>query len=88
LRAFMPMLSSLDTRREETAVRSAYACLGSVDFSRCVLAHPSHALAVLPVRGVHWSDWGSPERVVASIRRDGIAEDGVTGWGSRSREAR
>jgi mannose-1-phosphate guanylyltransferase len=27
------------------------------------------ALAVLPVRGVHWSDLGDPERVLATRRR-------------------
>lgn len=41
----------------------------SVDFSRQVLTARPGCLAVLPVRGVHWSDLGDPERVRATWRR-------------------
>jgi len=71
-RAFAPVLSNLDTPREEDAVRMAYSRLETVDFARCVLVHQTHALAVIPVQGVSWSDWGSPRRVVTSMRRLGI----------------
>jgi hypothetical protein len=36
------------------------------NFSRDVLSHAGE-LAVLPVTGSGWSDWGSPQRVFASL---------------------
>jgi hypothetical protein len=36
------------------------------NFSRAVLSR-ADALAVLPVTGSGWSDWGSPQRVFASL---------------------
>jgi hypothetical protein len=46
-----------------------YCGLPSVDFSRQVLSARPDRLAVLPVRGVHWSDLGDPDRVLATRRR-------------------
>jgi hypothetical protein len=34
-----------------------------------VLSARPDGLAVLPVRGVHWSDLGDPERVLSTRRR-------------------
>jgi mannose-1-phosphate guanylyltransferase len=42
-----------------------YAGLPIIDFSRTVLAAAPDALAVLPVKGVAWSDLGDPGRVEA-----------------------
>jgi mannose-1-phosphate guanylyltransferase len=42
-----------------------YAGLPVMDFSRTVLAAAPEALAVLPVKGVEWSDLGNPARVDA-----------------------
>ena len=46
-----------------------YCGLPSVDFSRQVLSARPDRLAVLPARGVHWSDLGDPDRVLATRRR-------------------
>ncbi|MBL0219510.1 MAG: hypothetical protein IPQ07_37285 [Myxococcales bacterium] len=45
----------------------------SANFSRDVLAH-APALAVVPVTGSGWSDWGSPARVFASLEGDGESD--------------
>jgi hypothetical protein len=37
-----------------------------------VLGTKTANLAVLPVRGVTWSDWGEPARVVGTLGRLGI----------------
>ncbi len=46
-------------------IEDLYAGLPATDFSRAVLAAAPEALAVLPVKGVGWSDLGDPARVEA-----------------------
>jgi hypothetical protein len=36
------------------------------NFSRAILSH-ARSLVVAPVAGTGWSDWGSPQRVFASL---------------------
>jgi mannose-1-phosphate guanylyltransferase len=52
---------------EAVAVGSLYDALGSADFSSAVLQGQAAELAVLPVHGVAWSDWGDPRRVLSSL---------------------
>ena len=60
---------------EEAAVARAYSTLAPADFSREVLTTRTGLLSVMPVRGVSWSDLGSPERVRrARARREGAGE--------------
>jgi mannose-1-phosphate guanylyltransferase len=54
------------------AMRSLYAQLPSSNFSDDVLGNDPAHLAVLPVRGVLWSDWGEPARVLHTLRTVGI----------------
>lgn len=54
--------------REET-LREVYSTLPSVDFSKAILAHDPHGLAVLRVRNVYWNDWGSGARIQADLNR-------------------
>jgi mannose-1-phosphate guanylyltransferase len=51
---------------EQEALDHAYRAMASANFSRDVLAH-ARELAVMPVVGTGWSDWGSPKRVFASL---------------------
>jgi mannose-1-phosphate guanylyltransferase len=52
---------------EETAVLSTvYDAMTPANFSRAVLSHADQ-LAVVPVAGSGWCDWGSPQRVLASL---------------------
>ena len=62
-----------ETAWASEAVRVLYARLGDVNFSRTVLAARPADLAVLPVRGVDWSDLGVPDRVHATLRKAGVA---------------
>ena len=57
---------AIGTRDEQSALDGAYASIAPANFSRDVLAH-ARSLAVLPVAGTGWSDWGSPQRVFASL---------------------
>jgi mannose-1-phosphate guanylyltransferase len=50
-----------------TDVHDAYQRLATADFSRDVL-QLADRLAVVPMAGAGWSDWGTPARVLASLR--------------------
>jgi mannose-1-phosphate guanylyltransferase len=63
--AFAPLRSLIGTPGERDAARALYARLPASDFSRQVLVARPGDLAVLPVRGVTWSDLGHPDRVLA-----------------------
>jgi len=68
-RSFAEIGPALGTVGEFAALERLYCGLPSVDFSRQVLTARPDRLAVLPVRGVHWSDLGDPARVLATRRR-------------------
>jgi mannose-1-phosphate guanylyltransferase len=61
----------LGTPYEESEVRAVYEKMPSVSLSRDVFERVAPRLAVVEVRGVHWSDWGREERVAETIRRIG-----------------
>ncbi|MBI3031511.1 MAG: NTP transferase domain-containing protein [Candidatus Rokubacteria bacterium] len=69
---FAGIRPALDTLGEEEAVRALYARLPPTNFSSGVLAACPANLAVLPVNGTEWSDWGEPRRVLATLLRLGI----------------
>lgn len=51
---------------ERSALEGAYDEMTPANFSRDVLSQ-ARFLAAIPVHGTGWSDWGSPERVFASL---------------------
>jgi mannose-1-phosphate guanylyltransferase len=74
-RVFASVRPMLDTFREGEAIQALYCRLLSSNFSQEVLAKRAANLAVLPVRGVDWSDWGEPSRVLASLAHIGMRPD-------------
>jgi mannose-1-phosphate guanylyltransferase len=70
---FGPLRAALGTPAEHRVARAVYGRTPSRDFSREVLAARPPNLAVLPVRGVEWTDLGDPRRVLA-------VRSGVFGW--------
>lgn len=64
--AFERYATSIGHGEEERMLASIYETMPPANFSRDLLAHAAH-LAVVPVANTGWSDWGSPERVVASL---------------------
>jgi mannose-1-phosphate guanylyltransferase len=70
--SFAAIRGTLGTEFEEQAVRGVYARLPSASFSEEVLARCPVNLAVLPVRGVEWSDLGEPRRVLHTLARIGM----------------
>lgn len=52
------------------------------DFLETLAAQPDRALVVLPVRGVHWCDWGSEVRIMKTVKfarqdRTGLESSGA-----------
>ncbi len=77
---FSAVRPALDTLLEGEAIRALYARIPPTNFSRHVLGgHPAN-LAVLPVRGVSWSDLGKPRRVLATLAHAGIHPE----WAGRA----
>jgi len=71
-----------DTEDEESAIAWAYATMPRADFSRAVLERiPSSLATVRLPQGVLWSDWGTPERVIRSLRTAGITPSWLRGLG-------
>lgn len=64
------------TEGEARAIERAYALAPIANFSQSVLASSPDRLAVSQLPPVSWSDWGTPERVIATLRHEGIAP----GW--------
>jgi mannose-1-phosphate guanylyltransferase len=73
--AFAASRSAIGTQAEHAEIRRIYAGLAPSNFSDVVLASRPANLAVLPVSGVQWSDWGQPARVVATLDRLGVHPD-------------
>jgi mannose-1-phosphate guanylyltransferase len=61
------------TREEPWAVQQAYALAPKANFSRAVLEPCPPFLAVSPLPAIMWSDWGTPDRVLKSLRKTGIS---------------
>ena len=69
---FERIAPALATPREAEAVEALYPNLPDSNFSQEVLAAQPSSLAVLPVTGIEWSDWGDPARVLGSLARIGV----------------
>jgi mannose-1-phosphate guanylyltransferase len=74
LNALLERLAAFsDAPDERWAIRQAFALAPRTSFSRDVLERVPLALAVSPLPpSVFWTDWGTRERVVASLRRAGF----------------
>src|SRR5262249_45596745 len=62
---------TVETPYEAGAIRRAYAAAIPANLSRDLLERAHEALSVLDVSDVVWSDWGTPERVLATLEHLG-----------------
>ena len=73
--AFDQILDAIGNPEASEAVDQLYRDLPKVNFSKELLEvfplQDPAAVAVLPVRGVYWSDWGSIHRVLSDLRKMG-----------------
>lgn len=62
-----------DTEREAYAVHEAYVATPTVNFSQAILKRCPPSLVVSRLPALTWCDWGTPDRVLRSLRRLGIS---------------
>ena len=70
--AFEPIRRTAGSPREAAAAERVYAAIPDINFSEHVLAPAADRLGVVRVKGVAWSDLGSPERVLAVRSHEGL----------------
>jgi mannose-1-phosphate guanylyltransferase len=90
-RSFQPILEAIGTPDEQRVTEQVYQGLPSLNFSTGVLeALPfelRHLLAVLPVSGVTWSDWGTAARLSRALELLGKATRHEEGRAPENRKA-
>lgn len=62
---------AIDTPKEPEILRTIYERMPHLNFSRDLLARVPGDTAVMEMKGVWWSDWGSPDRIVETLMRLG-----------------
>jgi mannose-1-phosphate guanylyltransferase len=72
----------LGSADEAWAIQRAYALAPKANFSHAILEMCTPQLAVSRLVAGHWSDWGTPERVLATLREMGL----TPGWLRRTEE--
>lgn len=82
-RSFQRIFGAVGTPQEREVVAKAYREIEPVNFSSGLLEvlslHYSSHLGVIPVRGVCWSDWGSEQRIIQTLRESGFLEQLAVG---------
>lgn len=53
------------------AVALAYRNMESANFSRDIIEPAAERMVALPMDGVHWSDWGRPQRIAETLGKIG-----------------
>jgi mannose-1-phosphate guanylyltransferase len=77
--AFEGARGFMGTEKEAQAIERVYSHLAPSGFSEDILAGAPANLAVLPLFGVPWSDWGQPERVLRTLAELGLEPAWTTG---------
>jgi mannose-1-phosphate guanylyltransferase len=75
--AFVKIRRALGNLQAEQVTENVYATLRSANFSSQICEPSSARLRVFPVPEVGWSDWGSVERILTSLKQMGKLEETV-----------
>ncbi len=68
---FAVLNGEIGNRLENSVLESIYSMMPDRDFSSSVLQRATERLAVASLDRIHWSDWGKPERIVATLQKIG-----------------
>lgn len=74
VRRLASVADPLRPARSSGCLEQVYRSLPRVNFSQAILERAPDALRALAVDGVEWSDWGSVQRVEATLQRMGRIE--------------
>ena len=64
---FTALEAAIDTPREAGVLEAIYRELPRANFSSELLQQAAERIAVMPLDGVQWNDWGRPERIAESL---------------------
>lgn len=67
------LYAAIDTPAESRVLDSIYRWMPPRNVSSQLLQKIPEHIALVELRGVHWCDWGRPERIVESLQRIGKA---------------
>lgn len=68
---FERMRAAIGVEHESSVIEREYAQMEGATLSRGVFEKHPAKMAVIEVRGVLWSDWGSGDRILATLKRIG-----------------
>jgi len=83
--SFQAVASALGTVTEARVLEEAYRVIPAMNLSAHLLQQIPHHLGVVPVKGVHWCDWGDEARVFETLTRIGKAEELLARLGKSAR---
>ena len=68
---FRRLKDAIGTSREAAVLRAIYWAMPEHNFSADLLACAAGSTAVMPMRGILWSDWGRAERIAETLHNIG-----------------
>jgi mannose-1-phosphate guanylyltransferase len=71
MKLFERLKDATGTSREEAVLQEIYGAMPENNFSADLLTHATDMTAVLPIKGILWSDWGRAERIVETLHSIG-----------------
>jgi hypothetical protein len=84
---FMYIRRALQNSHAPLVTDNVYRMIPQVNFSTAICQPLASRLRVLPVPDVGWSDWGSVERICASLEQMGKLDDCLARLRQRQGEA-
>ena len=70
---FDRLRTAIGSPKETEVLASIYSEMPEVNFSKGILERAAGRAVVVPMTGVEWSDWGQPDRIQETLRRQGAA---------------
>jgi mannose-1-phosphate guanylyltransferase len=68
---FDALRRSMGSEDEKKSIAAAYEQMPSVNFSRDIVEPAAGRMVAMPMDGVHWSDWGRPQRIAETLAKIG-----------------
>lgn len=75
---FSAIAATMGTAREASVLEEVYRRIPAVNISRQLLEKIPPRLGIVPVKGVHWCDWGEEGRIIETLARIGKVQELMT----------
>ena len=71
MKLFVRLKDAIGTSHEAAMLRAIYKAMPEHNFSADLLTYVSDNIAVMPMKGILWSDWGRAERIADTLHSIG-----------------